>query len=239
MLEKLSPAEKEALLASKDTTLTEEDLYERFSREHAPLEPVQYEFTTDRALLHQYYQLREVMYRKIFRTDRFHAVEDVYDKFSHTLIARRGKLVVGGARITVREPDEEFLLPMETEGFNIRNLPQTAGNCKLCHCEISRFAILSDKYEKEIMQEMVKILIEKMVDLNVHHLFIKADYAMARNWRKMGTINGLTSNHIYHDVQIPEHPLLPEVNWRLLRIDVVPVVAPSKMPNERLATLEQ
>src|SRR5690348_12733151 len=66
-------------------------------------EPIVYEFTNDRALLHQYYRIRENMYRKVFHTDKFVGAEDVHDKISHILVARRGKLVIGGCRLTIRE----------------------------------------------------------------------------------------------------------------------------------------
>src|ERR1700761_7681262 len=101
-----------------------EELQDSFLRRFkTPLaqEPIVYEFTNDRALLHQYYRLREIMYRKVFKTEKFVGEEDVHDKLSYILIARRGKLCIGGCRLTIREADEDFSLPMEMPDFKLRN----------------------------------------------------------------------------------------------------------------------
>ncbi|MDE3060927.1 MAG: hypothetical protein KGJ06_07940, partial [Pseudomonadota bacterium] len=96
---------------TQQKTLVEEmyaSLQRRFGRTPRLPEPIVYEFTNDRALLHQYYRIREIMYRKVFNTEKFVGEEDVHDKVSHILIARRGRLVIGGCRLTVREADEDF-----------------------------------------------------------------------------------------------------------------------------------
>ncbi|MDE3037719.1 MAG: hypothetical protein KGJ21_04625, partial [Pseudomonadota bacterium] len=114
-------------------------IFNRFSKVPRRTESVVYEFTDDRALLHQYYHLRETMYRKVFRTDKFVGEEDLHDKISHILVARRGKLVVGGCRLTIRDGDEDFLLPMETPDFRLRRLFKELSLNKLRHSEVSRF----------------------------------------------------------------------------------------------------
>src|SRR5688572_29624825 len=99
------------ILNSRPTILVDElydGLQNRFARTPKRHEPIVYEFTDDRALLHQYYRIRETMYRKIHHVDKFSGAEDVYDKISHILIARRGKLCIGGCRLIIREGDEDF-----------------------------------------------------------------------------------------------------------------------------------
>ena len=56
----------------------------RFSRTPLAHEPIVYEFTNDRAMLHQYYRIREIMYRKTANAHKM-GEEDVYDKLAHVL----------------------------------------------------------------------------------------------------------------------------------------------------------
>jgi len=183
-------------------------------------EPIVYEFTSDRALLHQYYRLREVMYRKIFHTDKFMGEEDVHDKLSHILIARRGKLCIGGCRLTVREADEDFLLPMESQDFKMRTIFSNLPLKKLRHGEISRFAILDDDDDKlEAMLVLSQLIIEKCVSSNLGFAFLKSSLPMARNWRKIGqTYCGLKKMRICTEVKVPENPIHPEITWYITEI---------------------
>lgn len=52
-----------------------ENLQRRFQRVPRAAEPVVYEFTDDRALLHQNYRIWELMYRKIHHSNKFSGKE--------------------------------------------------------------------------------------------------------------------------------------------------------------------
>jgi len=183
-------------------------------------EQVVYEFTNDRALLHQYYRLREVMYRKVFHTDKFIGEEDVHDKLSHILIARRGKLCIGGCRLTIREADEDFALPMETPEFKLRNIFPNLPLKKVRHGEISRFAIMDDDDDKmEVMLVLSQLIIEKCVSSELGFAFLKSSLPMARNWRRIGqTCCGLKKMRICTEVKVPENPIHPEITWYITEI---------------------
>ena len=178
-------------------------------------EAVVYEFTDDRALLHQYYRLREMMYRKVFKTDQFIGEEDVHDKLSHILIARRGRLCIGGCRLTVREGDEDFMLPMESADFKLRNVFANLPLKKVRHGEVSRFAIMDDdKDSLEVMRVLGVLLAEKCVDAGLDALFLKSSLPMARNWRKLiQTQCGQHNIRICSEIQVPENPIHPEIKW--------------------------
>jgi len=218
MSKSISPSEK-----SRTKNLLEElqsSFIRRFSRTPLSQEPIVYEFTNDRALLHQYYRLREIMYRKVFKTElKFVGEEDLHDKISHTLIARRGKLCIGGCRLTIREGDENFLLPMETPNFKLRdafpNLPLT----KLRHGEISRFAVLDEDDDKfDVMYTLYQLIAEKSKDAEVGAVFYKAPLPMSRNWRKIGHSCGLEKIRICTEIKVPELSLLPEVTWYVTEV---------------------
>ncbi len=200
----------------EDEKTLEEALAKRYSSKGSIAhEPVVYEFTTDRALLHQYYQLREHMYRKAFKTDKFVGQEDVYDKLSHILIARRGKLCVGGMRITVREADEVFDLPMETSGFSLKNALPELDLGMYRHAEISRFAILDSEEDKEILYNMCKVLYDKLLQLEVDYGFARCTKLMARSWKMFANKFGSIGTHVRDDINLPENPLHPDIQWYL------------------------
>jgi len=204
-------------------------LVKRFGRAQHQPEPLVFEFTNDRGLLHQYYRLREIMYRKVFNTDKFVGEEDVHDRLSHILIARRGRLCVGGCRLTIREADEDFLLPMENADFKLRNIFPNLPLRKLRQGEISRFAIMDEDEDKlEIMGLLSQLIIEKCNNSELGYVFLKSSLPMARNWRKIGqTLCGLKKMRICTEVKVPANPIHPEITWYLTEI---PLAAAENIP---------
>ena len=198
-------------------------LLRRFAKSPRPPEPIIYEFTDDRALLHQYYDNREIMYRKVFNTDRFVGKEDFHDKISHILIARRGKLCVGGCRLTIRESDEKFMLPMENPEFNlIANFPNLPLH-KMRHGEISRFAVLDSDVDKlAIMRMLYQLISEKCQNSGLGAVFYKAPLPMSRNWRKIGQSCGLKRIRICTEIKVPENPIHPEIIWYVSEVILPP-----------------
>lgn len=149
-------------------------LIRRFSKTPKEPEPIVYEFTDDKALLHQYFVLRE----RMLGTDRFlpkdTIPQDIHDKISYILVARRGKLCIGGARLTIRDGDEMFPLPMESDEFKLRELfPQLPLN-KVRHAVGSKFAILEDHKSSEVLYAMCKIMYEKIMALGAHYYYVRA-----------------------------------------------------------------
>jgi len=200
-------------------------------------EPVVYEFTNDRALLHQYYHMREIMYRKMSFVYDYVGEEDEYDKISHILIARRGRLCVGGCRLTTREADEDFLLPMESPDFKLRDVLPNLLLRKFRHGEISRFAVLDDDDDKlDVMLALSQLIIEKCVSAGLGFAFIKSNLPMARNWRKIGQTHcGLEKMRICTEIKVPEYPLCPEVKWYISEITMPAAEESTALRKERLA----
>ena len=199
-------------------------------------EPVVYEFTNDPALLHQYYRLREEMYRKTFQTEQFSGTEDVYDKISHILIARKGRLCIGGCRLTIREAHEEFLLPMESDSFRLRQeLPDYSLNqCR--HGEVSRFAVMAGESEKEVIFTLAKLIAEKAVQLDLDHAFTRSTHTMARIWRMSGKAPGVKAK-ILNNVDIPVNPLHPDIKWYMTVFSQVAADVPEKTVKTESKTL--
>ncbi|MEZ5690215.1 MAG: hypothetical protein R3D71_00935 [Rickettsiales bacterium] len=183
-------------------------------------EDIVYEFTQDRGFLHQYFRLREIMYRRIFGTCEFSGEEDLHDKLSYILIARKGRLCVGGCRLTIREGDEKWDLPMEEHGFNLRSTFPNLQLDKKKHAEISRFAILEDNGSRDVFNGMCQAMYDKVIISDVDYLFVKSTYPMARSWRTVANNFGVRSTKICYDVEMPENPIHPDVKWYLIYSDI-------------------
>ena len=207
----------------------------RIVRPYSKNEPVVYEFTQDRALLHQYYRLREVMYRKMFNTDQFDGEEDVHDKLSYILVARRGNLCLGGCRLTIREGDEKWALPMESDSFKLRAIFQDLPLDNERHAEISRFAILEDSGEEDIFYGLCKVMYDKVIDANIHYMFAKSTHTLARNWRLIANSFGVKTTRICSEIDVPENPIHPDVKWYVTMSNLTSYVQPEGVRAEKPA----
>lgn len=183
-------------------------------------EPVIYEFTDDQALLHQYYRLREDRYRKVFNLKDFNGGEDNYDKLSHILVARRGRLCLGGCRLTIREGDETWRLPTEVDEYIFRDLFPELSLDKLRHGEISRFVVMEDSSEEDIVYGLSKVMYDKVTSSNIHYLFVSSTYSMARNWRMVSNSFGVKTTRIVNCIHPPDRVLGEDIKWYLTLSDL-------------------
>lgn len=183
-------------------------------------EPVIYEFTDDPAMLHQYYRLREDRYRKAFNLKSFSGGADKYDKISHILIARRGRLCLGGCRLTIREGDETWSLPTEVDEYIFRDLFPELSLDKLRHGEISRFVVMEDSSEEDIVYGLSKAMYNKVTSSNINYLFVSSTYSMARNWRMVSNSFGVKTTRIVNGIHPPDKVLGEDIKWYLTLSDL-------------------
>lgn len=200
------------------------------SRSYGGDEPIVFEFTQDRALLHQYYLLREKMYQKVHHIP-FNGDEDLYDKLSYVLIARKGRLCLGGCRLTIREGDEKWSMPLETQGFNLRGAFSDLPLNSVRHGEISRFAVMDDTGKEDIFYGLCKVMYDKVIESGVHYLFAKSPYVLARNWRMVANSFGVKTTRICSEIALPEDPELPEFKWYTILSDLTSLITDSKHTN--------
>jgi len=192
----------------------------RLLKPYSKNEPVVYEFTQDRAMLHQYFRLRSIMYDKVFKVDGYNWGEDFYDKIGHILIARRGNLCLGGCRLIIREGDEAWPMPMESDEFNLRKTFADLPLDKVRHAEISRFAVMEDCGESNIFGELCKIVYDKVTTSDIHYLFVKSPYRMARSWRFIANNFGVKTTRIIEGVHPVDNTLSPDIKWYLILSDL-------------------
>lgn len=205
----------------------------RLAKPYGGNEPIVYEFTNDRAMLHQYYRLRETMYERIHHIDASEMGEDTFDKIGHVLIARRGRLCLGGCRLVVREADEMWPLPLETSDFKLRNIFPNLPLNKIRHGEISRFAVMEDTGQDEnILYGLCKIMYEKVVDLKIQYLFAKSPKTLARNWRLIANSLGVKTARICDNIDVPGDSNTADMKFYIVMSDL------SAQINPHLATID-
>ena len=192
----------------------------RSLKPYAKGEAVTYELTQDPALLHQYYKLRETVYRKSFSLKDFDGGEDFYDKISHILIARRGNLCLGGCRLTIREGDETWLLPTEVDEYIFRDLFPDFGLDRVKHGEISRFVVMEDSGDDDIYYGLCKAMYDIVTASNIHYLFVSSTYSMARNWRFIANNFGVRTTKIVDGIHPPDKVLGEDIKWYLTLSDL-------------------
>lgn len=209
---------------SKDFfSVLQNNISKRFEKQYRKDTPVTYEVTNDRALLHQYYILRERMYKikhKKMDLDGYELGEDLYDKLGVVIIARKGNLCLGGVRLIIREGDESWDLPMECDDFKIRNLfPDLKLNSER-HAEISRFAVVEDTGGEDIFLGLCKALYNQVIASDIHYLFVKSTYQLARSWRLIANNFGAKNTKIISDVHPVDKTLADDIKWYLVMSDI-------------------
>lgn len=193
--------------------------YSLSSYQYGRNEPVVYEFTQDPAMLHQYYQLRESMYRKYFKVANYDGGENFHDRLSYILIARVDNLCIGGCRLTVREGDEEWSLPVESEEFNIRKLFCHLPLNRVRHAEISRF-VTKGSDNDAIFHGLCKFMYDKVLSSEIGYLFVRSPYHLARKWRLVANSFGVKSTEIIREVHPIDRVLGPDITWYLTLSDL-------------------
>lgn len=188
---------------------------------YAKGEQVIYEFTEDPGLLHQYYRLREDRYNRTLKSEGYNWGEDFHDKLSYILIARRNRLCLGGCRLTIREGDETWMLPVENSEFNLRNTFPDLLLDSVRHAEISRFVVMDDNGdESNIFNGLCKAMYNKVITSDIRYLFAVSSYSLARNWRAVSNSFGVKNTRIIENIHPVEKALGDEVKWHLILSDL-------------------
>lgn len=180
--------------------------------------PVEYQFSTDPALLHQYYHLRTRMFISVWGLKDFDAAEDFYDPISDILIARQGKLCVGGARLTFSYPGKRVVMPMEAAGFQLSELLPELDLEHRSYGECSRMAVLPEFRTKEMAFQLRYQLIKQCLRRNADYAFWIAPLPQARNYRQTCVNLGLGCS-IRTDVTVPDREEYEGIKMYLVLLD--------------------
>jgi len=179
-----------------------ESIYTRHAEVRVP-EPITYEFTRDPALLHQYYRLREQMFISVWGLKHFDGSKDAFDEVYETLIARQGRLCVGGVRFTFSTPNKPTPLPLEHSGLKIRELFPELDLDNNIYGECGRFAMLPEFRNRETSHQMLHFIAEQHIRHKAAYGFWLAPYVAARSYRQTFASLGINCK-IRTDIEVPD-----------------------------------
>lgn len=144
-----------------------------------------YQFDNSNDQLQGYYNLRQEVFTEYWKLKSFKGGADQYDKMSHTLTIYEGQKCVGGARLIIRNPEDDFLLPMETKSFQLKNTLKDVNFRAQPVAELSRLALLPEYRNGEISKNIYRKIIERAKKYNVGYIFTVCHITQARKSRML------------------------------------------------------
>jgi Acetyltransferase (GNAT) domain len=186
-----------------------------------------FEFTRDAGLLSQYYHVRQCVFIGEWGIKEFCGGKDEYDEISDILIARTGKLCVGGNRLTYSCPDHPLELPMEHDDLQLRKLlPELALDNKI-YAECTRLALLPEYRTKAISRMLRTHSIMRNPHKQVSYCFWVAPLPLARSYRQSCLALGFPCE-IRLDIEIPDKSDYHGINMCLGIMDFTSALIPAK-----------
>ena len=177
----------------------------------------------------QYYQLREMCYRRDLGIDHFDGSEDDYDRDSIIVIAREGRKVIAGGRLTISLPSRPMVLPLEEKGFIMSELFPELKLASKVYCETTRFAIHPDFRSRAISFLINKELLKIGNKNNCFCQFSVAPLKITRNYaiiaRKLGLLH-----KIVEGVMVPYKATYTHLNEEGIALSIT-YLYPSIKPN--------
>jgi len=165
--------------------------------------PIQFFLTKDRALLVQYFELRNRVYRRHYP----HLAEDfgreeAVDHSSNIVVGCEARVVAGG-RITVSRPEKPRLMPMEEAGFRLaKALPQLRLDRKP-YAEFSRVAVdPSYGYGRRASSGLIHEMVWTTARLGVDLVFSICPEPQVR-WNAANSRKCGVQFHVFPEIEVP------------------------------------
>jgi len=168
---------------------------------------ITYQFTHDKNLLDQYFELRKEIYIQDFNLQDFADHEDNFDdkEYTHILVVCDGDRVIGGSRVIIHNKNSDIILPIESDSFLLKDiLPELSLHNK-SYSEVNRTVLLPEYRQGKIGEGIVHRVILYSKELGADYLFTVAPKIQARNNRKH--CSNLAINFtIFDNISVPEKP---------------------------------
>ena len=170
-----------------------------------------YEFTRDPALLHQYTMLYKAECR-VANDPEFQKADEELTRKSLVFVVRSGSLVVGGARITIKTPRHNILLPLEIGEFRLEKVFPELAIRQMRYAEFSRIVLLPDYRADGIMVEMFSMFCRKSIAAYLDVFFAAAPLVNTRMFSYCcNRVPGLEQHKTYREIELPPYPGFEEV----------------------------
>jgi hypothetical protein len=173
-------------------------------RAAAEVNDLVFEVATDPPLLTQFFEIHDKRFGslhhvKAYRNDR--SEDD--DRRSSVLVARIGELCVGGARLTIKTPEQREPLPMEVGGFRLENAFPALLGPRMRYGQIGRLCLASEVASNAAMRALLWHLFGKVIELRLDKIVAAAPLSNARLYRQhcvgMGLMNVVIHNFVLPD----------------------------------------
>ena len=166
-----------------------------------------YEFTKDPELLLQYFNIRRQAYANNIGFEDFAGSYDDADARSEIVVAMDSQgEVIGGTRLTASDPLLEYYLPLEEDGFELKDIfPEyDLESCRYGEC--SRMALKEEYRDGEYYVLLCDAIYRRSRELNLKYLFCHATSLHARKYRQMWTHYFHLKTHTKLTVDVPYNP---------------------------------
>ncbi len=183
----------------------EKEMVQRFLRvpRQTNYGDIVYEFTRDPALLQQYYELRQYMYTHRISSPCYEAKPTPHDKVGKILVARMGKLCVGGVRMIIKTPRSRHNLTLEDDGVDIKTLLPEYGLEHTAYTEYSCLVRLPEFRGHDFILHYHEAARRKAKAYGAKYIFYISSGEHARNYRVMFR-NHKDKCRIFDHIEIPD-----------------------------------
>jgi hypothetical protein len=172
------------------------------------------------------------MFISVWGLQQFSGKKDEFDDISDVMVARVGRQVIGGCRLTFSTPDHRAL-PMEGQDFNLEDTFPEIPLHTMEFVEISRMAILPEYQNSLVMLELSRQLLKRGAEKRARFAFTLAPVPLARNYRKAASLFGLNWK-IRNDIEIPDRQEYEGIKMVLSMLDLAPVYRPVPKPKAQV-----
>lgn len=177
------------------------------------------EVTNDMQYLRQYFFIREYAYRTDLGLKNFSGEEDKTDQYSHFIIVRIGHFVIAGSRLTVVPIGIERSLPLEEDGFVLREMYPLLN--KVNYCELGRTAILPQYRQGKFLEDMFRVAAQVAIAQDCKFLVGASPTAVARRFRSIYNQMGYPTQ-IHLDIHPPVKPIHEHLKLKFLITTLCP-----------------
>jgi hypothetical protein len=160
-----------------------------------------YEFTENIELIQEYNTIAEICYQEDFGVD-ISAEYERYNKNAHFLIVKKGKQVIGGARLIITNGNMGVKLPMEEDNFLLKCLFTEYSLYQDSYGEICRVVIAPDFRRRTVLLHIFYHLVSLSKSLSCYYLFSITEITRAILYRRAGKQIGINIE-IRSDIEVP------------------------------------
>lgn len=168
--------------------------------------PTQYFFTKDQKLLRAYYRIRQECYRSVKGgPENFDGGENKEDIVSDILVVVKDGHVVGGGRLIGSTPEMPCKLPLEEEGFMVKDVFPELFLDRVSYCELGRIAVTPEFRDIMTINRICGELIQKAIRKGYKYQFSMAPLSTSRLYQRVSSSLNLPYPYVIHkDIAVPE-----------------------------------